>query len=257
MGAPRTPGISFGLFIIMASFVFILGACAKQSSAPVSQSVPPKVEESVPSPEPVQNTNELDAKEMAKLPPPKPAEIEDATRRVFKNAALLDTNHANYFLVGDFNGDRSQDIAVVIKPVSDKLSEMNQEYPPWIIADPFNPNVPPQLRKEPLQVKEDDKLLAVIHGYGPKGWRDAEATQTFLLKNAVGTDIKSQPPQASLAAYTGKKTPLLIGDTIIEVLGDKQGFLYYSGASYAWYDPKTYKPGAERRMAHSGAATKR
>jgi hypothetical protein len=240
----------FGLLLIIASVA--LGSCTKQSSAPISQSVPQKMEEPIPSPEPAQNTDELDAKEMAKLPPPKPAEIEAATKRVFKDAALLDTTHSPYFLVGDFNGDHSQDIAVVLKPAAGQLSEMNQEYPPWMLRDPFNPTLPPQLRKEPLRVEENDKLLAVIHGFGPKGWRDPEATQTYLLKDAVGTDIKSQPPQASLAAYPGKKTPGLMGDTIIEVLGDSPGFLYYSGATYAWYDPKTFKPGTERRMAHSG-----
>ena len=245
----------FGLIVIIGSVV--LAGCAKQASAPISQSVPQKVEEPIPAPEPPQNAEKLDAKEMAKLPPPKPAEIEDATNRVFKSAALLDTSHAPYFLVGDFNGDNSQDIAVVLKPAADKLSEMNQEYPPWMLKDPFNPNLPPQLRKDPLRVEENDTLLAVIHGYGPKGWRDPEATQTFLLKNAVGTDIKSQPAQASLAAYPGKKTPDLMGDTIAEVLGDKSGFLYYSGASYAWYDPKTFKPEIERRMAHSGAPVRR
>jgi hypothetical protein len=125
-----------------------------------------------------------------------------------------------------------------------------------MLKDPFNPTLPPQLRKEPLRVEENDKLLAVIHGYGAKGWRDPEATQTYLLKNAVGTEIKSQPAEASRAAYAGKKTPMLMGDTIIEVVGSTPGFLYYSGASYAWYDPNSYKPGAERRMAHSGMATR-
>ena len=246
----------FGLF--MLGSCVILGSCAKQPSLPISQRVTQKKEEEPDSsPPPPQDTDELDAKEMAKLPPPKPTEIEDATRRVFKNAALLDTSHAPYFLVADFNGDHSQDIAVILKPASGKLSEMNQEYPPWMLRDPFNPNLPPQLRKEPLRVEENDNLLAVIHGYGPKGWRNAEATQTYLLKNAVGADIKTQPARVSLAAYIGKKTPKLMGDAIIEVLGDRPGFLYYAGASYAWYDPKTYRPDTERRMAHPGVAARR
>lgn len=181
------------------------------------------------------------------------ANVGSAIRR----KSRLDTSHEPYFLVGDFNGDHSQDIAVVLKPASGKLSEMNQEYPPWMLKDPFNPNLPPQLRKEPLRVEENDKLLAVIHGYGPKGWRNAEATQTYLLKNAVGADIKTQPARVSLAAYIGKKTPKLMGDAIIEVLGDRPGFLYYAGASYAWYDPKTYRPDTERRMAHPGVAARR
>jgi hypothetical protein len=189
---------------------------------------------------------------MPKLPPPKPAEIEDAVRRVFKDAAVLDTSQATSFLVGDFNGDHSQDIALVLKPVTGKLSELNQEYPPWMLKDPFNPTLPPQLRKEPLRVEENDTLLAVIHGFGPKGWRNPEATQTYLLKKAVGKEMRSQPARATLAAYAGKKTPALMGDTIFELLADRPGFLYYSGATYAWLRSEDLSPGVERRMAHTG-----
>ena len=243
--------------LFMLAATVILGGCTRQSSSPISKSVIKRAEEPNSPSALTQNSDEVDANETVRLPPPEPAEVHDATRRVFKTAALLDTSNAPYFVVGDFNGDHSQDIAVVLKPAAGKISELNQEYPPWMLRDPFNPNLPPQLRKEPLRVEENDKLLAVIHGYGPKGWRNVEATQTYLLKNAVGTDIKTQTARRSLAPHSGKKTPDLMGDTIIQVLGDQPGFLYYAGASYAWYDPKTYKPGVERRMAHPGIASRR
>jgi len=73
----------------------------------------------------------------------------------------------------------------------------------------------------------------------------------------VFADPKPQSARVSLAAYTGKKIPKLMGVKIIEVLGDRPGFLYCAGASYAWYDPKTYKPETERRMAHPGVAARR
>ena len=47
---------------------------------------------------------------------PKLVEVQDAVKRVFKDAAVIDSNYNPNFLAGDFNGDTSQDIAVIIKP---------------------------------------------------------------------------------------------------------------------------------------------
>src|SRR5215470_7380988 len=56
----------------------------------------------------------------AKLP-----EVEEAVKRIFKDAAVIHPDYKSSFLTGDFNGDHSQDLAVVVKPV--KLDEMNQQ----------------------------------------------------------------------------------------------------------------------------------
>jgi hypothetical protein len=255
----RAINVCFG--VVLAIALGLLCGCAKQPSERTSESsatgsAVEKKEAPVLAPPPPVDTEALDPKQVPQLPPPKPAEVTDVVNRVFKQAAVADTSHKSYFLVGDFNGDYSQDIAVIIKPVAGKLSEMNQEYPPWILKDPFNPNLPPQLRKEPLRVEEKDVLLAVIHGYGANGWRNPEAMQTYLLKGAVGADFNTQPAKGLVAANRDKKLPKLIGDAISEVLEGTLGFLYYTGAAYAWYDPKTYKPDSETRMAHSGMTGK-
>jgi subtilisin family serine protease len=94
-------------------------------------------------------------------------------------------------------------------------------------------------------------LLAVIHGYGDNGWRDSQATQTFLLKNVVGAGMATrQLKEVSAVAKQGQKRPQLQGDVIDEVLGGTSGYLYYSGANYAWYDPKTFKGDPEPGMFH-------
>ena len=49
----------------------------------------------------------------APVPPPKPDEVRDAMARVFDKAVALDEHHVPEFLVGDFNGDGSEDLAVV------------------------------------------------------------------------------------------------------------------------------------------------
>ena len=49
-----------------------------------------------------------------------------------------------------------------------------------------------QSERTRLRIEKDEVLLAVIHGYGPNDWRDPEATQTFVLKNVVGKDLRVQ-----------------------------------------------------------------
>jgi hypothetical protein len=237
------------LWLVISVAIVTISGC----SQPPTESEARKKEEPPVAPAlPPEKTAVSDLKQMTKLPAPKPTEVKDVVTRVFKDAVSVDSNRNPYFLVGDFNGDYSQDIAVVIKPVAGKLSDLNQEYPPWMLKDPFHPNLPPQVRTKPLQVEFNDVLLAVIHGYGSDGWRNPEATQTYLLKDAVGNTINAQPAKASIAANSGKKLPKLFGDTIAQVIAGASGFLYYTGAGYAWYDPKTFQPGADQRVAHAG-----
>ena len=96
----------------------------------------------------------------------------------------------------------------------------------------------------------NDVLLAVIHGYGVNGWRDPEATQTFLLKNAVGSGMAVRQPKDVATANHGKKLPELRGDVIGEVVEGRPGYLYYAGATYSWYDPKTFKGEPEPGVFH-------
>jgi hypothetical protein len=165
---------------------------------------------------------------------PKLPEVEEAVKRVFKDAAVVHPDYKNSFLTGDFNGDHSQDLAVVVKPA--KLEEMNEQYPSWILRDPRVPYDP----QKPLHVEKDEALLAVIHGYGANDWRDAQATQTFLLKNVVGSGLRVQDGKEFVKDNTGRKLPRPQGDLIGETLKGADGYLYYSTASYAWYDPKTF-----------------
>jgi hypothetical protein len=181
--------------------------------------------------------------------PAKSDEVHEAVRRVFKDAATMDAGRTPNFIVGDFNGDQSQDVAVILKSAPGKTSEMNQEYPPWILRDPFAPN-----RLSSFRIVDNEVLLAVIHGYGPNGWRDSQATQTFLLKNAVGSEIELQKGEDFLAAHEGKKVPRLQGDLISEVVHGKSGYLYYTGPTYSWYDPKTFNGEPEQHLVHPGIA---
>lgn len=176
-----------------------------------------------------------------KLPPPKPAEVQDAIRRIYKNAVHVE---ANQFIVGDFNGDGSQDVAVTVKPAMGKLEELNNEVANWILEDPQKIPLPDPTKRvqqfppapPPVRVEMSDTLIAVLHGYGQNGWRAPEAIQTYLLKNAVGKNMTCQEAKTIIKnAKAVKNLPRPRGDVINQTLNGKSGFLYYTGAKYVWY----------------------
>jgi hypothetical protein len=169
---------------------------------------------------------------------PKLNEVSDAVHRVFKSAAVIDSGLNPSFVAGDFNGDAIQDIAVVIRPGPGKSSEMNQDYPPWLLRDALNPTMQ---RSGVLRVNDNELLLAIIHGYGSNDWRDPQATQTFLLKNAVGSDLEVFPGKEFVKANKGKRIPPVRGDFIGGKIRGNQGYIYYSVATYGWFDPNNYK----------------
>ena len=234
----RCSRIALTLLVVSCCFAF---GCSTGSK--------PKMEAP---PAPIARTEDS-APQVAKLPPPELHQVQEAVKRVFKEAALIDSSQRPAFVAGDFNGDLSEDIAVVLKPAPEKLSDLNEEYPAWILRDPFGT---PEPRSPRLRVAATDVLLAVIHGYGAEGWRDPQATQTYLLKNAAGSAMERQAGKEFVTVNQGKKLPTLRGDLIGEVLAGKSGYLYYSGATYSWYDPKTFSGEPEPRRSHGSADRK-
>jgi hypothetical protein len=204
-------------------FLLMLSACSS-SKRQVAEQTPPAYQ-----PTPESTPVRLTAPAAAKT-----SEVQEAIKRVFKDAAVLDTNYNPNFLAGDFNGDGSQDIAVILKPV--KLDLMNQELPPWLVREPRAKRDPRLL----LKIQKDETLLAVIHGYGTNDWRDPDATQTFVLKNVVGNDLKVHSLKDFVTANSGRKLPRPQGDLIGETVQGNPGYLYYAAATYSWYDPKTF-----------------
>ena len=220
---------------------FTICACSSTSKRLVAEAPPPVVQ---PSPEstPVQLT-------VASAP--KLSEVQEAVKRVFKDAAVIDSNYNPNFVSGDFNGDASQDIAVVLRPA--KLEQINQELPPWLVREPRNQKT----SRAPAKIEKDEVVLAVIHGFGPNHWRDPEATQTFVLKNVVGNSLKVHSPNEFVTANSGRKLPRPQGDLIGETLQGTPGYLYYANATYSWYDPKTFKGDDDARGVFHKSRTMR
>jgi hypothetical protein len=156
-------------------------------------------------------------------PGPTAAEVREALTRNYEDAAVIDNSRPAPFVVGDFNGDKSEDIAIVVKPGKGKLAKLNSEYANWILEDPRQPIHIRDLktRPAPVTVTSKDSLLVVIHGVKSEGWRSSIARQTYLLKNAAGESFETQSSRR--------------GDVIREKLEGTDGIIYYTGAKYAWH----------------------
>lgn len=233
-------------FLVRCSLLFscaLFLSCSKVDK-PKVEALPAQINHALPAESPKQASN---------LPAPDLNMVEEAVKRVFGDSALLDKDRKPVFVTGDFNGDLSQDVAVVLRPAPDKLSDLNEEFPRWILRDLSGPG---ESKAPRLRVATNDVLLAIIHGYDANGWRDPQATQTYLLKNAVGSGMRTHQTRVVTAANDGKKVPRFRGEVIGEVLNGTSGYVYFAEATYSWYDSKTFKGEPEPGMFH-GAAQRR
>lgn len=232
------------LILLLSVFTLALVSGCRGTKQALVETPPPAYQATPETPSPAR---------LASVAAPQLPEVEEAVKRVFKDVAVVHPDYKSSFIAGDFNGDLSQDLAVVLKPVPEKLAEMNEEYPRWLLRDPRVPHSPGQT----LRVEKDEALLAVIHGYGNKDWRDPEATQTFLLKNAVGSDMRVQNGTEFVKNFRGAKKPRPQGDLIGETVKGSEGYLYYNSATYSWYDPKTFKGDVEAPGVFHGRNARR
>ena len=200
-------------------------------SRPSSQSSPVSSADS-PVPETKKN-DDVDA-------PPRKEEISGVVSRVYESVAIPDASTDPGFVVGDFNGDGSEDIAVVVKAASGKLGQINDELANWVVEDPRLVPIPSAAAvatapaPKPAYAEEGKPLLAIVHGVGEKGWRDPEARQSFLLKNATGANMSVKRFKFD-SEKDPKLTPLAPkGDAIVVRIGGRSGFLFWTGAKYAW-----------------------
>jgi hypothetical protein len=180
----------------------------------------------------------------ANLTAPTVTEVQAALARIYQDTVTIDVGKNEPVLVGDFNGDGSPDLAVVVRPSGEgALPKLNSEYANWIVEDPRRVVLPdaskavqrlPQPGPPPL-IQPIDILLLVLHGYGPSGWRHPYARQTFLLCNAVGENMRSQPLQEVLRAASKNAQSQPQGNVISEKLSGHDGFLYWTNGKYVWH----------------------
>lgn len=178
-----------------------------------------------------------------KLPPPTKAQVKEAVSRAFGEALIAQVEDASgtaTFIVGDFNGDQSEDLAVIARPAPGKLDEVNNELSNWIVQDadkafialPGKAVVVPPKQTRP-RVERGEQLLAIIHGVGPEGWRNPEARQAYIVKHAAAT-FKGTAPSISQKAIRVMRLPVET-EIIKEVRNGRKGFLFWTGGVYAWH----------------------
>jgi hypothetical protein len=96
-----------------------------------------------------------------------------------------------------------------------------------------------QIQSKPDPIRKGDELVAIIHGFGPTGWRDPAARQTFLLKDAVGSDMRAvqvkelEKNKADLPLVNGQV--IRSGDVIAQTQDSKTGLIFWTGSQYSWY----------------------
>jgi hypothetical protein len=168
----------------------------------------------------------------ADFTPPHPREVRAALRHAFGLAVQPLRGDG---LVGDFNGDGAPDLAVEVRPAAGHLAEVNDDVANWTIQDCASAPAWARPRGHPRArpvVADDEALVAILHGYGPRGWRDPEARQVYLLKNG-GHPAGAQPRRA----YPGLDAPgTETGGHVLTSASPVPGVVYWTGARYAWRD---------------------
>ncbi|MBV9210582.1 MAG: hypothetical protein JOZ52_08135, partial [Acidobacteria bacterium] len=216
----RMAVLILGCCIVVAALILYRGSSSKSQ-----KSAPPATAKSEPAAPPPSTVKPVEAPPSS-ASAPEPGEIRAVIERIYKDAATVDESRADAFTVGDFNGDDSQDIAIFIKPVKGKLPELNDEYANWTVEDPHSKPQPSAdgktqatARSYAPKIQPSDVLLTIIHGYQQAGWRNPQATQTYLLKNAAGAHVQVETAKDMMrSTQSGENLPTLRGDLIRQTL---------------------------------------
>lgn len=228
----RTKSFLLVRLALAVAALVVLQACNNSSSGAVPAEKPIAVATPQPSPAASPTTT-------PKLPPPTRAEVEAALHRVFGDD-LIATANSQSFIAGDFNGDQSEDLAVIARPAAGKLDDVNNELANWTIQDADKAFIAPPGKKvvvppkqERPRVEPGEQVLAIIHGFGPRGWRNPDARQAYIVKHAAA-NFQGIAPSISQKAIRAMKLPVET-EIIKEVRDNKKGFLFWTGGAYAWH----------------------
>jgi len=230
------------LVVAIASLLSVV-SCSASNSQQSSELQPQPISAS-PSPEsssmPLAGLATPDAAMDKQKAPPQKDEVAGAITRVFVKTVSFEESSGTPFVAGDFNGDGSQDLAVLVKPNEGSLSDVNNELANWTLEDPAQIPIPgtPEANQlippKPVKAQPNDSLLAIIHGAGKEGWRSPEARQTYLLRTGGGSGL-SVRSLASLRGDKAAKLPPLRGDAVTETVKGRSGLIFWTGARYAWF----------------------
>ena len=230
----RAKSLSLLRFILAAAILAALPGCTSNQAQNIEKPIAAATLQPTPAASPAVPP---------KFPPPTKAQIKEAVSRAFGEALIPqveDAGGAATFIVGDLNGDQSEDLAVIARPAPGKLDEVNNELSNWIVQDadkafivPTGKAVVVPPKQARPRVERGEQLLAIIHGVGPEGWRNPQARQAYLLKHAAAT-FEGTAPSVSQKAIRTMRLPVET-EIIREIRNGKKGFLFWTGGVYAWH----------------------
>jgi hypothetical protein len=248
MSLRKTTALCLSLLILAITISFAGCTRQKEEAKPeaVAQEVKPppsRIVSVLPAQQPALNPVAINEPQKA-LPRPKPEDLNDVLARAYQKVVAPDTTEPA-FVLGDFNGDGSEDLAIAVKPHDTMLGEINNELANWVLEDPRSISLPgplsnrqtPASERKPVRANKGDTMLAIVHGVGPQGWRNPEAKQAFLLKNEDAKGMSTQTLRSLRTSKDKQKLPPLRGDGIQETVHGKSGLILWTGAKYAWYSP--------------------
>jgi hypothetical protein len=221
------------LFLAVTAALAALEGCKSKPSQ--SQLVEKPISTATPQPSPVVSVTPAQ-----KLPAPTKTEVEAAFHRVFGDDLTLSTANRPFFIQGDFNGDGSEDLAMIASPAPGKLHDLNSELANWIIQDADKALIPVPTKRvvvppsaERPAIGAGEEVLAIIHGFGAMGWRNPDARQAYLVKHAAAPMLGTAPSfsqKAIRAMHLPYETEI-----IRQVRNKRKGFLFWTGGVYAWH----------------------
>ena len=166
--------------------------------------------------------------------PPRAGEAQTVLYRAFGRAVEMERDAAT---VGDFNGDGSPDLAVDVRAVEAHTGEINDPLANWTVqdCDALTSRQVVLAPPSPALVRNRELLLAVVHGYGRRGWRDPGAQQAYLVKGA----LEGPWVRRSRDRYPGLDAPERQTGDILAGSGAASTIAYWTGARYVCRNAET------------------
>lgn len=134
----------------------------------------------------------------------------------------IETQAAPYNLVGDFDGDKVEDAAIIVS-FTDSVENIGK-----IVKVNY-----PYAQAWGKKVKADDLALFIIHGKG-KGWRSEQKSSVLMLgensvlifqKRRLGSDL-----ERGMEVEKDKRGKL----SIVFITEGSEGILKWNGKKYTW-----------------------
>ena len=153
------------------------------------------------------------------------------------SSAQVEAGDAPYYLLGDFNGDGNQDLAVLVRVESGR-EELKARHVKYIDTDPFSERNGSELN--PLTDMRPYCLgILVLHG-ASQSWHDKFINPPYIFNDCFSQfRVVKRQDRVQRGAESKGKTPVLRGDAI-------QLDLETGGQTLVYWDDETYRGFGQR-----------